>query len=217
MVALHRFGMLAFAAGCLALLGGTAAADEHAMYLGLSAGMNVPTTNAEATRDTDQTPDEIYEVFDYNLDHGYSLSGSVGAYIRDFRVEFQVAGQSNDIESVKSLGIKTGIGGNLNAMQFMGNLLYDIPLSERVKVFVGLGVGAAEVWLRPDETTMGLGNQNGLGFAYQGIAGIAWEIGPGVDLTADYRVWSATDIEMQDVSVNMPFFHMAEIGVRFSF
>lgn len=209
------------AVAALALLAGAgstrtaAAADDHALYLGFAGGMNVPTTNAEARRDTDQTPEEIYEVFDYNLDHGYSLSGSVGAYIRDFRVEFQIAGQSNDIQSVESLGIKMDLGGELEAMQFMGNVLYDIPLTERVKAFLGAGVGAAEIWLHPDGHL--LGDQSGIGFAYQGIAGIAWEIGPGVCVTADYRVWSSSDIEMQDVTVKLPFFHMAEVGVRFSF
>ncbi|GEM_PF-3758462 len=216
MVALRKCSLIAAVVASMALARGLKA-DDRAMYLGFSGGMNVPTTNVDVRRETDQTREEIYEQADYNLDHGYALSASVGKYLREFRIEFQCAAQSNDIDSVEVQGTKSDLGGELDAMQFMGNVLYDIPLSKRVTAFLGAGVGAAEVWLRPDADVRHLENQHGMGFAYQGIAGIAWEIAPGVSITANYRAWTASDIEMQDVKLQMPLFHMAEIGVRFSF
>ena len=201
----------------MGVAGSVLAADGSGLYLGFSGGMNVPTTNAEVRRDTDQTPDEIYENFDYNLDYGYSLSASLGTYIKEFRFELQGAAQRNSIESLDLLGVKSDSGGQLDVMQYMGNVLYDVPLSKPVTAFLGAGVGVAHVWLRPDDNAYHLRNQDGMGLAYQGIAGIAWEIRPGVSITADYRVWTATEIDMQDVKANLPIFHIAEIGVRFSF
>lgn len=215
MVALRRYRLLLAMAASFGLCAGIALGDEQGLYLGLSAGMNVPTTNAEARRDTDKTPEEIYEVFDYNLDHGYALSGSLGAYVGDFRVELQVAAQRNEIEDVESLGINWDIGGALTTAQVMGNVFYDIPLNDRLTAFIGAGAGVAQVWLRPDHHL--LDDQSGMGLACQGILGIAWKIADGVSITADYRVWTTTDVDMDDVELDMPIFHMAEIGVRFSF
>lgn len=217
MVALRTCSLMAAVVASMALARGLKAADDPAMYLGFSGGMSVPTTNVDVRRDTDQTREEIYEQSDYNLDHGYALSASIGKYLRQFRIEFQGAAQRNEIQSVESRGRKIDSGGELDAVQLMGNILYDIPLSKRVTAFLGAGVGAAQVWLHPDADVGHLGDQHGMGFAYQGIAGLAWEIGPGVSITASYRAWTASDIDMQDVKLQMPLVHMAEIGLRFSF
>lgn len=219
MVALHARRLAGVAAAWVGLLGGVAmAADDYSMYLGFTGGANIPSTYATEKRDTEGLPGEWFDEVDYNLDRGYAFSASVGTYIGSFRLELQGATQENTIDNVDVLGLEVEADGEIWSSQFMANVLYDIPLSKRTTAFVGAGLGVAYVDLNVDPDT-GIDHHDlqGVGFAYQGIVGLAWQIAQGVSITADYRLWTSTDIESDDSTLEMPVFHMVEVGVRFSF
>ena len=111
-------------------------------------------------------------------------------------LELEVAYRTNDIDSITSGGARlAGATGEMNSLAFMVNGFYDINTGTAFTPYVGLGVGYARVSADGISAT-GLGFTNGDDdnkFAYQAIAGVAYQLTPEVALTADYRYFATQD------------------------
>lgn len=150
----------------------------HGWYVGLEGG-----ANWIADTDTDfdifmppVTPTQI------EFDTGWAALGTVGYAFRDsnWRLEGEFGYRQNKIDSIAGSGTSDG---QFDQMTAMANLLYDIPLTERLSANVGAGVGGVHEQF--DDGT--IDQDEDWGLAYQGIAGLSYAIGSRTDLTLNYR------------------------------
>ncbi|MGD9800979.1 MAG: OmpA family protein, partial [Parvularculaceae bacterium] len=124
-----------------------------------------------------------------------------------WRKEFEFSYRQNDLRHLPGDGINfTGwnentVDGDIQSMAFMFNLIKNFQSSGKVTPFVGVGAGMARLkadYLGADPSfSGGFGalsvNDKSWEFAYQGIAGLAFELAEGLALDISYRYFATLD------------------------
>ena len=176
----HFIAALALVAALFSA-GSANAYPKQGWYVGLGAGanflQNIDVTSKAVTNRLESDP-------------GFLLDGSVGyGFESQLRPEFEIAYRRN------SVGKATGTGagaasGSFNSTAFMGNLMYDFQTQTGLTPYIGAGVGGAFVGANDAGQVLGgnLLNNQPFEFAYQGIAGLSYELSERLDVTADYRL-----------------------------
>ncbi len=163
---------------------------------------------------------------DIRFDPGYALHLAAGRHLRRFRLEGEMALRSTDIDEAVIEGTpvpSSFFRGEVNIFSMMVNGYYDHPVTEKLDLYLGGGVGGAYV----DGNIRGGGTINGVTFSftddqdvilvYQFMAGAAFAITNNLALTGGYRLFSGTNPEFDLGEFDMPFIHAAEFGIRLSF
>jgi len=160
-----------------ALISAPSQAQSPGNYVGVGAGVSLH-------RDADITGTGINTTVD--TDAGWAGQLSVGhVYDNGMRAELEAAYRR---AGVGSLGGAANPGGNINALSGMVNGFYDFSTDSALTPYLGIGAGLARIGydgVTPVGTTRV--DDNDTVFAYQGIAGVAYDLGDGLDLTADFR------------------------------
>ncbi|GJL96023.1 MAG: hypothetical protein DHS20C05_24280 [Hyphococcus sp.] len=183
------------------------------------------------------------------FDTGFAVSGALGKRYGAFRGELEVAYQKNGVEThqgVSAGGIPlasedagvliTGspnIGvtvsdlvadgqGNLSTTFVMVNAYYDFDAAGRLKPFVGAGVGIGFVDVNYSPSAVPIIQDDATEFAYQGVAGVAYEVSPSIDLLIAYRYRATSDVSVEASLFSADFevenrSSIVEAGLRFNF
>jgi OmpA-OmpF porin, OOP family len=204
------------ALGAAILLPNSAVAyPKQGWYVGLGAGVNFEQdSNAKIGAITNKL----------EFDPGFLLDGSIGyGFESQLRPEFEVAYRQNGVKSVT--GATSGVAQNsFNSTAFMGNLLYDFQTDSGFTPYIGGGLGGALVGANDAGRIIGgqTLNDQSFQFAYQGIAGMAYELSENFDLTADYRYFrtlSPKFVSNTNASVSDATYanHAIMMGLRYTF
>jgi hypothetical protein len=108
--------------------------------------------------------------------------------------------------------------GELSELTLMANVLYDIPLSEKLALSLGVGAGADHAHLE-----VALLDDKSWSFAYQGIAGLSWKMSSRLDLILNYRYLRVMDPEFSEtlggvtatLSIDDFTKHSVTLGLRY--
>jgi outer membrane protein OmpA-like peptidoglycan-associated protein len=156
-------------------------------------------------------------------DTGWAVLASVGYSWQNWRAEFEAGYRDNGISGFFTpAGAPVACAGcvdpSLVEITLMANVLYDLPLTDRLSLSIGAGAGG-------DYANLDLGppfDEDDWVFAAQGIAGLNYAIGSKTDLFVTYRyLWvnepefvaaSATGFAYDDFQK-----HTATIGLRYHF
>ncbi|NNE82335.1 MAG: OmpA family protein [Alphaproteobacteria bacterium] len=150
------------------------------------------------------------------------LAGLVGLGLQlgatPWRTEIEVGYRDSDVDSISGA---SGSGG-VDALSFMGNVFYDIGVAKDIDLYVGGGLGLADVdysSVSPVSTTTV--NENDLGWAWQLGAGAAYALNDRLKLTLDYRFLNIEDLDFQTspsvAEVDAKYRdHAIFIGLRFN-
>jgi outer membrane protein OmpA-like peptidoglycan-associated protein len=151
---------LAVPALALALSVTSARADEPGLYLGAGAGINF-------ANDLDLSGGN-----ELDSDIGWAGIGTIGVRLGNgLRSELEGGYRFND-------GNINGISANTKTWNAMANLLYDLETGTIFEPYVGFGLGAVNTEMA---------NDSEWAFAYQGIAGLSFEVNDWVEPFIDYR------------------------------
>ncbi|MBI3444972.1 MAG: OmpA family protein [Magnetospirillum sp.] len=134
-----------------------------------------------------------------SYDAGWLAQGEVGYAFGPWRVEGELSYRSSGVSKV---GSANG-SGDTSALAPMINGVYEFLPESKWHPFVGLGLGGAYV----DNGTV---KQNGANaysgsdwqFAYQGFAGVGYDLTNNVELKAQYRYFSTLDYDTKASSNN---------------
>ena len=140
--------------------------------------------------------------FGVEYDTGFTGSAAVGKKFGNYRAEVEGIYQESDGDV---LGV---VDGETTFYGAMANGYYDFANSTRFTPYVGAGVGYGKVRYNIDN--VGSASEDTL--AYQGIAGVGYELNPCWSLTGEYRyigTTKAADTRYQS--------HSALAGVRYTF
>ncbi len=139
--------------------------------------------------------------FNTDYDAGFTGGAAVGKQIGNYRAEVEGIYEESDTD---------GAGGDTQFYGAMVNGYYDFKNASLFTPYVGAGVGYGKV--RYSSDVAGVNSTSEDTMAYQGIAGVGYELNPCWTLTGEYRyvgTTKAADTRYQS--------HSALAGVRYSF
>ncbi|OAN50217.1 hypothetical protein A6A04_02085 [Paramagnetospirillum marisnigri] len=125
-------------------------------------------------------------------DIGWLVQGQVGYAFGQWRLEGELSYRSSGIDKV---GGATGSGDTTALATMVNGAYYFMPQSSW-HPFVGAGIGAAMVdagTVKQNNTSVYNGDD--WQFAYQGFAGVAYDINKNLELKAQYRYFATLDYE----------------------
>ncbi len=204
---------------------GTAAADDYerpqGWYLHGGGGANF--------LDRDSIPNILGGAGGHNINYesGWLGVGGLGYKLDEtLRIEVELGYRDNNIQGVSNLGVgPTTVlnSSDVTAFSQLVNFIFDIPMSERVDLSVGGGVGGALV----DATIRTAGvtalDDDQYGFAYQALAGLSYQLFPRWQAFADYRYFATAGSDLASsvvptTEVELDYdSHSAVIGLRYFF
>jgi len=158
---------------------------------------------------------------DIELDEGWGAAVAVGRHLGSFRGEFEYSYRSMDIDSFGSPLLPSLAGdGDVSAHSLMANLVFELPLGDRLGLYAGGGAGGAYIDAEIDSTfgaSSSSDEASGVVFAWQAMAGLDYAISERFDIYGGYRLWSATDLDEDEIEVDIPLVHSIEVGIRMRF
>ena len=156
------------------------------------------------------------------FDAGWAAFGAAGFGIDNWRLELEGGYRQNDLQNsiIKRRGPWPEGEGELTEASAMINVLYDVPLFDRLSLSIGVGAGADFATVKMD-TYWGPVDQGDWHFAYQGIAGLNYAITEMTMVFVNYRFENVRDINLEPASnytIDGGDFekHAATAGVRFA-
>ena len=136
---------------------------------------------------------------------GFGLGIGFGVYVDPFRFEIEETVKIFDTEATPFNDADTTVAGST-----MLNALIDVPVSERLDLYVGLGFGlVSAVTENGDDVAYALGSQF--------RAGAAVKINSGTHLTFGYRHQESGDLDFGNFTFDPDGLNSYEIGLRFSY
>ena len=144
---------------------------------------------------------------------GFIVGGAIGTHVTDnLRVELEVAYSENDVESLRYSGpANTGTtyegDGSFEILTFMGNLWYDIPVTETLSPYLGGGTGvgivdAKDIIYDDPQATGEVYDSSEVVVAFQLGAGVRWQAFEHLAFDIGYRLrgLTSTTFETSDES-----------------
>ncbi|CAA7612985.1 OmpA family protein [Magnetospirillum sp. SS-4] len=152
-------------------------------YVGLDAG-------AQFLQDSDNSGTGLG--YKSESDIGWLTQGQIGHAFGPWRLEGELSYRSSGIDTVGG----TSGSGDTTALGLMVNGLYHFMPQSSWHPFVGAGIGAAQVDAGSvKRNNVELYSGDDWQFAYQGFAGLAYDVSKDVELKAQYRYFATLDYE----------------------
>ncbi len=151
-----------------------------------------------------------------DYDSGYDFGALVGYDFGAFRLEAEASYRASDLEGVTAgsqglalnqagTGFTTFTGardavGEVNALSFMLNGLFDFGKDDGLQAFAGGGIGVARVDMdgAVNATGPGVWNDSDTGLAWQLIAGVRAPLSDSWDVGLKYRFFRVPEIDLID-------------------
>ena len=201
--------------------------EYHKKYLSLKLGASV--IENSGVSDADVTSLSGGE---YSADVGHYVAAAIGMVMDRYRIEFEVANQTNDLDNLSAKSIATGIRGSnripgVDALvtTFLVNGYKDFVLSGGVSAYISSGVGIAygELDLAGGNTVIDGANwnwqehdQDDTVFAWQLGAGVGYELTKAMSFDVGYRYLGSSDFEYGNTNIEFGS-HNVTAGVRYTF
>jgi OmpA-OmpF porin, OOP family len=158
-------------------------------YMGFGGGLNIQ-------RDTDISGPGLNGSVDSNL--GWAGLLSLGYRFRNgLRGEIEGGYRRNNVDKIDGCAT-CGDDGFTQAFSTMANLLYDFNINgSPIHPYIGGGAGAAKVRAGGIGPVPGASfTDSDWAFAYQGIAGVSYQVSKPVELFAEYRYFSTKGLDL---------------------
>lgn len=165
------------------------------------------------------------------METGAGAQIAIGRHIGNARVEIEGGYSQNSSNHYTAIVPPTGeiaSEGGHKAWRAMANLYYDFG-SGTLRPYFGAGAGYADIKARffaarapfPNETPFLLIDDHKDQFAYQAMAGAAYQLSPRMALATQYRWMSAGKVHFRDLAgfehIREHQGHNIDVGIRFGF
>ncbi len=151
---------------------------------------------------------------------GYLVGGAIGFRLNDnIRTEAELAYRRYSVDEVQFNGAAaTKIDGYADAISFLGNVWYDVPLNSRLTPYAGGGLGLGYATY----SNRGSGYKDSdTGFMFQLGTGIKWAVTEKVSLDFGYRFRGLLNLKFKDLGLvdkrNDYLGHNFIVGMTFGF
>jgi opacity protein-like surface antigen len=137
---------------------------------------------------------------DTSFDTGAAFGGAIGYGVTPtFDLEIDYTYRQNDISSGKRAGRTVLSGGDYASVAVMMNGIYRFEVDYAVKPYLGIGIGFLQEVDSDLEFADGgkLEDLEDRGFAWQGLAGLAYPLTPHFEIFGEVRYISASNIDLE--------------------
>jgi opacity protein-like surface antigen len=164
--------------------------------------------------DIDNMPDHAGTA-KMTFDSGFLFGAALGYdFVGPFRSEVEYTWQKNDLDRLSYDNLYGNFNqGDLKTQAFMANGYYDVDTGSPWSPFIGVGLGIAKVDLNTPALPLG---DNDSVFAYQFMAGVAYEISNNLSVDAQYRYFGTQDATIQDADFSTSSNDLM-LGIRYTF
>lgn len=172
-----------------------------------------------------------------DFDTGWAGFATVGyGFEKNWRIELELGYRDNDATLTRgscfgrgdvmaeSIVIDEGCrtrtyDGDMTEYTAMLNVIYDVPLTEKLDLNIGLGAGVDYVQLDLSRNGRTLTDESDTRFAFQAIAGLTYKITKRLDLSLTYRYLNVSEpefearyktLELEDLEK-----HTVTVGLRY--
>ncbi len=137
---------------------------------------------------------------DVNPDPGLSLSAALGVELENpFRVEGEMSLFHNSYDA-RNRFTNVSFDGNYDLFNVMANVYYDFMRDNRLNPYVGVGGGFSVVNVDFNVAGGTVDDTTAVG-AFQGIAGVEYEITPRFRILGEYRYFLTSDPDLNFAGV----------------
>jgi OOP family OmpA-OmpF porin len=139
------------------------------------------------------------------------------------RLEAEAAYRQNHVDDVDFLGEDRGAYGKAYSASFLLNAYYEYQNPTFVKPFImgGLGFAWGEISELKSVGDVTIINDNDFQFAYQGGAGLSFDVNPSFAVDVGYRFFTTTKFQFEDEAGNDADFlyqsNTGYLGLRYTF
>jgi opacity protein-like surface antigen len=194
--------------------------EARGVYISASAGMAYLGNSDITFDDIPQLSGEV------KSDMGFACGGALGYDFGNIRLEGEVAYQQNDFDEGKTnltSGLEFPLTGDSSSLAFLCNGYYDFTNESPFSFFITGGIGAAKVEINdiniPGSGVPGYSDDDTV-FAYQGGAGVGYDINRNINFFIKYRYLGTSDLDLQfdGVKVETDYSsHNIYAGIRITF
>jgi outer membrane protein OmpA-like peptidoglycan-associated protein len=150
-------------------------------------------------------PGPVTSAVNAEFETGWVGVGSLGYAWDNWRLEFELGYRDMTTERITFGGAAGTAFADVSAFSQMINLIWDIPLGDNFSASLGAGVGGALLNFEAGGVTAGgsffVGDDDDYVFAYQGIAGLAYDISDRMEIFAEYRFFGVDEFDSGSASV----------------
>lgn len=152
--------------------------------------------------------------------NGFNGGVEFGVSYDAWRLGLEVSYRQNKIKESTNANVAVATYNKINALSSMINVYYDYALSEDCSLYVGAGFGAAKFSFMRSINKVEDGKTV---FAWQALAGIAYDIDENWTVEAGYRLFGTSKVKKinaagnRAVKVKTPLYNSLELGLRYSF
>ena len=171
---------------------------------------------------------------DWAFDFGFGVQGAVGYDFGDFRTDVEAVFLSASFDATPAGEVnKNADNGSLSVFGGVASVWYDIDTGTAWSPYLGAGAGGANISAKitaPGDKSDVIFSGSGWAFAYQGGAGVQYQLTDSIALDLGYRLFGAISAKVKetdkdeetDVTVTTTFepkimSHRATLGVKVSF
>ncbi len=151
---------------------------------------------------------------------GYLVGGAIGLRLNEnLRAEAELAYRRYSLKNVTYPGFApVSLSGYADAISFMGNLWYDLPLGGKVTPYAGGGLGLAYTGYSDKTTPL---KDHDTGFIFQLGLGAKWALSEKISLDIGYRFRGIPGLKFSSPAISVRdndyYGHNVIVGVTFSF
>ncbi|HEY1722562.1 MAG TPA: OmpA family protein [Magnetospirillaceae bacterium] len=192
---MRHLGALFASAAAAALITASAPAAfaDDGWYFSAGAGANfVPDLKL---RDTNPTYNGKVE-----SNTGIGITAAGGYAFGPVRVEGELGWRDNGLDKAANPGGTVSASGDLQPWTLMANGYYDFATGTSWTPYLGAGVGMAYLDGNVQEAGTTVSELGRAGFAYQGMAGVAYKVSDALSLKGEYRYLATEQIEVPNTS-----------------
>ena len=148
--------------------------------------------------------------------NGFVGAAEFGVSYDAWRLGLEVAYRQNKFNEGKTTNDLKEVYNKINALSAMVNVYYDYALTDECSLYLGLGLGVAKAnFVEKEEAKRETGKTV---FAWQVMAGVAYDINENWTVEAGYRLFNTSKVKMANNNkVKMPFASSLELGLRYNF
>ncbi len=169
-------------------------------YFTLEGGVNFLQDNDITVNIPNQQP--ISGELFYNS--GWAAGAAAGyQWSNGLALEAEMAYRQNGIDGEEVMGTPMAIDGIEGSLAFMANAKFNLDTGTRLTPFIGAGMGLAVIKVDAQPDGGGDFIASDTQFAYQGIAGVSYEILPHLSLALQYIYFATKSPTFEDSSVSV--------------
>jgi len=154
------------------------------------------------------------QVMEVESDSGWGLGAAVGMHFNQFRVEFELAHQINDIDAI-TVGNVAAVGipsGDTRITSYMANAYYDIPINNGWGIYLTGGLGAATTDVNIQSV-----DENDTTFAFKVGAGVFYAINSNMTVDLGYEYLDVDDVEFESDNIEISGIYSNNIVAAFRY